>query len=492
MGQSNEIKVFGKKMWIIGSIAVSGICWFFANELSGDFGWLMWVAPVAVIFCSFYVSGKITFLIAFIAYFIGRLSWFSYLVSVVTVVPTILFLIVLSLIFALIAVANRTILLSTKAWYSIFTIPVLFTAFELLLMKFSPDGTAGSIAYSQSNYLPVIQIASITGILGITFLVTLIPSAIATFWYFKKEGNKVQFVLSVSGLILGFVILFGIIRISKNEDREKLIVGLAVLDEKFHDITDRPDFKKEKLAMELYAKQIIGLAAQGAKMVVLPERAININKETEKEIVTTLCKTAKQNQVFIIMGYTNFTTDIARNSDLVIDENGNVVVNYNKVHLIKGLEDQFKIGDKIGLFSFGETVAGTAICKDLDFPDYINKYRDVTLMAVPAWDFVVDGWLHSRMAVLRGVENGFYEIRTARQGRLTINDVYGRVTYEADCSDGKGITLLGSISLLRLNTFYSRFGNWFGLLNLAGAAFLLAQVILKKDKIVSTIGPNKT
>jgi len=34
------------------------------------------------------------------------------------------------------------------------------------------------------------------------------------------------------------------------------------------------------------------------------------------------------------------------------------------------------------------------------------------------------------MAILRGVENGFSEIRTARQGRLTISDYTGKVNFE--------------------------------------------------------------
>jgi hypothetical protein len=36
------------------------------------------------------------------------------------------------------------------------------------------------------------------------------------------------------------------------------------------------------------------------------------------------------------------------------------------------------------------------------------------------------------MAILRGVENGFSEIRTARQGRLTISDCYGKIINEAE------------------------------------------------------------
>jgi apolipoprotein N-acyltransferase len=82
------------------------------------------------------------------------------------------------------------------------------------------------------------------------------------------------------------------------------------------------------------------------------------------------------------------------------------------------------------------------------------------------------------MAVLRGVENGFSEVRKARQGRLTISDCYGRAKYETSCAQGQSASLIGEVSLQKRNTFYSQFGEWFGILNLIGAIFFLLKAIL--------------
>jgi len=84
------------------------------------------------------------------------------------------------------------------------------------------------------------------------------------------------------------------------------------------------------------------------------------------------------------------------------------------------------------------------------------------------------------MAVLRGVENGFSEIRTARQGRLTISDCYGRVTSEANSSNGGRTTLIGEVSLQKRNTIYTRFGEWFGTFNLIAAACII--LLARKNK----------
>jgi apolipoprotein N-acyltransferase len=86
------------------------------------------------------------------------------------------------------------------------------------------------------------------------------------------------------------------------------------------------------------------------------------------------------------------------------------------------------------------------------------------------------------MAVLRGVENGFSEVRTARQGRLTISDCYGRVTAEATCAVGKNTILLGDLPLKKMSTIYRQTGNLFGILNLIAAGYFVLLIIMKAKK----------
>lgn len=463
--------LFTKRIFVIAGIIFSGLCWYFSYGLNGNYWYLLWLAPIPLLIISLQTTGKMTFIISFIAYLIGRLSWATYLISVATVIPAIIFTLALPLIFALIMVLTRRTIIKTSSWYSIFAFPVFFTIFEFLLIKFSPDGTAASIAYSQLNCLPIIQIASATGILGITFLVTFIPSAIAISWYYRREKIKFRPAISVSVVIIVTVFLFGILRLNYASQKTAVKVGLAVLDEKFHYITNHPDYEKEIQTAEYYAQEISRLASQGAQLVVLPERAININKETDSTVMHILTSVAKQNHVVIITGYTNFKNVPERNSALVIDADGNATTDYNKVHLVAGLENQFTPGEQIGLFTFNGMQSGVAVCKDLDFPGYIKKYgtANITVLYIPAWDFVADDWLHSRMAVLRGVENGFSEARTARQGRLTISDCYGRVSSEANSANGVRATLIGNVSLQKADTIYTHFGDWFGIVNLIAA-----------------------
>jgi apolipoprotein N-acyltransferase len=104
-------------------------------------------------------------------------------------------------------------------------------------------------------------------------------------------------------------------------------------------------------------------------------------------------------------------------------------------------------------------------------------------MYVPAWDFIKDGWLHSRMAILRGVENGNAIVRTARQGELTISDHKGKVLYEASSTNNKAAGLIGKFPLIATKTFYSTLGDWFGyLMGITAIIFIFQAVKNRKGK----------
>ncbi len=362
------------KKWIAPSFILSGICWYLSCGLNGDSWFLLWLAPIPVLTVALNLSGRKAFSISFLAYLIGRMSWFSYLITVATIIPAIIFTLLLPLIFGLIVTGTRWIVMKTKFRTGIFAFPVFFTAYEFLLILFSADGSAGSIAYSQANFLPVIQIASITGILGITFVVTLIPSIVSVGWYHHKEKNLFNMALVLAIGLTFLVCLYGIVRINGKNGIKSITAGLVVLDESHHYVTDHPVLKDELNTVAIYTDSITRLAQKGAKLAVLPERAFNVNAETESVLMQMLENAARKNHIYIITGYTNFKNKPSRNSALVIDTAGHIICEYNKVHLVTGFERQFAPGNETGLFTLDGLKAGTAICKDLDFPAHLRKY----------------------------------------------------------------------------------------------------------------------
>jgi apolipoprotein N-acyltransferase len=141
---------------------------------------------------------------------------------------------------------------------------------------------------------------------------------------------------------------------------------------------------------------------------------------------------------------------------------GGALTTYAKQHLIPGLEDWITPGDA-DLIVGGRF--GVAICKDLDFPALVRRYRSAgaVVMLAPALDFTSDGWLHSRMALVRGVESGLTVVRAAAYGRLTVTDPRGRVLGEARAGNAE---LLVTMPASARATVYTRTGDWFPVLAL--------------------------
>jgi apolipoprotein N-acyltransferase len=468
------------------SVLISGLCFYFGFSLDGNLGWLMWIAPVPVLFISLQVKAGETFLLAFIAYLIGKLSWFSYLLNVLPKPLAILYTLIIPVFFALIVLASRKIQNLTQNSFSVLAFPILFTSYEYLLFILSPDGTATSIAYTQSNYLPIIQIASLTGILGISFLLSFVPAVIARIWYNLKQKKNNAVLLSMLSIVLAVTFIYGLMRLREPQKGKSQELGLSVIDESAYKGVYQHEAGKEMQLTDLYLQEAGRLAESGARIVVLPEKAIVVNDSTCDFILQRFARLAANRHIQIILGGTKQKTGFYLNNAWVISDRGIILADYQKVNLFEGeVLDGCKPGNKISVFRADTLNEGVAICKDMDFQQFILGYskKSPAVLFVPAWDFVQDGWLHARMAILRSVEGGFPLVRNARQGRLTLSDWHGMVVAEANSEPGTQTDLRGELSFESHPTIYARAGDWFGTICLfASAGFFFFAYSRRKIK----------
>lgn len=135
------------------------------------------------------------------------------------------------------------------------------------------------------------------------------------------------------------------------------------------------------------------------------------------------------------------------------------VETYAKRHPLRPLETEVP-GRKPGLLGNGYA---TQICKDMDFPGSVRgtASHGVRLMIVPAKDFGRDGWIHARMAIMRGVENGFAVLRSAFNGLETISDAQGRVLAAAATGRTGMVAVSADVPLGPGPTLYTRMGDAF-------------------------------
>ncbi len=439
---------------------LSGMLLYFAIGISGNYGFLLWLAPLPLIIVSFQSTGRVTFLCAFIAGLIGRLSWVPFLLVLMPPIPVIVITVLPAALFGFYLFLNQWIVLKSQSVWAVFAYPVIVTAFEFIVFNNPVDGTAGSMAYTQSNYLAVIQIASITGIWGIVFITSLLPAAVALVWYFKDNRGKQKLTLAMSSVVLFGVIVFGMIRQHTTPSHTEVTVGITAVSEVLYGDMSQPGRAQEQI-IKSYVEQISTLAKQGATYVLFPEKVIQVPVSKKDSLLSVLKLSAAQSNVTIIGGLAVKKDSTRQNLVEFISSDG-TVQEYKKRFHVKNFERNFERGTKVGMLEGTPFAGGMAICKDMDFPPWLRNYQHVDLLFVPAWDFVQDGWLHSRMAVLRGVENGYTIVRAGRQGRLTVSDYRGKIIAEANCEKGAATYLLAQVPVYHVDTLYSTWGDWFG------------------------------
>ncbi|MGH4118028.1 hypothetical protein [Clostridium sp.] len=118
----------------------------------------------------------------------------------------------LSIVFYLPFFIDRVIEPKIKGFKSTFILPFAGVAIEYALSIVSPYGTWGSLAYTQYGNLPLMQLASVTGIWGISFMLYWFYSYASWIWLNEFNINKIKKGTAIFISVFTLIMLFGGLR----------------------------------------------------------------------------------------------------------------------------------------------------------------------------------------------------------------------------------------------------------------------------------------
>ncbi len=422
-------------MWGFVAALVSGALMAVGRD-TGQFGWLMLIAPVPLMTWSLRSErGWSVFGLALSAgiageagpmLFYGRILPLIYGVAVWQ-----------GLLFALGVVFMRALYWRGRPAAAIIGYAAMTAATEYLYGLVSPNGSFGALGYDLVEVLPLLQAASLGGMAGLSFLAAIIPAglSVAILQPRQRLAWTVWAVPVTAALAFGGWSLWqpagSTVRVALASDDR--FAGRAE-----HDATINGE------AVPEFAKAIAGTHAQ---IAVLPEKMFAPTPD--------FGPAAHASGGPVVAGVDAPDGSRRRNLAAVYMPDGPLLT-YGKQHMVPGLEREYVPGREpltTGRF-------GVAICKDMDFADTIRAYgrRDIGLMLVPAWDFNADRYLHGRMAVVRAVENGFALARTASDGLMTVADSHGRIVAEGWSRRGPAV-VTADVPLGTGHTLYSQVGD---------------------------------
>lgn len=349
--------------------------------------------------------------------------------------------------------------------------PVIWTGIEYGSSLVSPNGTVGSLAYTQVGAPILIQSASLFGIWSVTFLLCLVANGGALA---LRNRQKSLPILTAVAAIFVLNILFGAVRLHQHTSTTTH-VAVAAKDQQAQ------RFESTEAAWlaitTAYANGVNKLAKTNPDVttVVLPEKIAILETAWRSAVLKPLADAARNNSVRIVAGFEDDSAE--RNIAITFEPDGTSSL-YTKRHLL-GAEQDLTPGDQPGILPGG---AAVVICKDMDFPRMMraDAQHHIGILFVPAADFSVDRWMHSRIAVMRGVEGDYSVARAARKGDIQVSDNRGRILTNA-ASSQTFVSRTANAPVGTGKTIYIAIGDVFAWACLA-ATLVLAALVIRRPR----------
>ena len=451
---------------------------FFGSLGLGDLWPLAWVAPLPILWLAFGRARTLTVsFAAFAAYAIGSTNLLQAYAGLLPLPTLIIAIGAPAILFTLSVLAARFVAARVDPLAGVFVCATVWTALGYL-GSFGPDGTAANIAYSQVSAPMLIQSASLFGLWSVAFLIAFVPASIAL----ALRRRRVL----PAALGIGLFALNAAYGAYVFAQPAGLTLRVGLIDsDRLGSAAFADDGAIARAAIDAYDNQALKMARDGVRLVVYPEKLAIVEEPWRAQAAAKLAATAKTLNATLVAGFDNRDGPTRENIAWVFPPDGGAPKIYSKRHMVPGLEHAFRPGNAPLTLS---NHIGIEICRDMDFNRMLRKdsREHADVMAVPAWDFDADAYLHGNMAVMRDVENGFAMARSARNGLLTLSDAQGRVIALRRTSNDGFTTLVGDLprGTNTGNTLYDRIDDAFAWLCVAAGTILLLLGFFPRKKAV--------
>jgi apolipoprotein N-acyltransferase len=477
---------------------------------------LAWGALVPLLSATAGVSPKTSFKFGFLTGFIAYIGIFYWLNIVMTTYGKLPLVVSFSLTLVMAAylalyVASAVALARLGEERGIplaLGLPVFWVALELLRAWLLTGFPWATLGYTQYRTLPLIQIADITGVYGVSFLLVL--GNVALFRMARgisgKEGSR--YPLALCGMLVVLLAScagYGFIRLNGEEGGKKVKVALAQGNIP-QDIKWNPAFQEETVA--IYERLSRQSAGGNYDLIVWPESSLPFFFEREPVYSARVSNLAKELNSSLIVSSPALEKGVMKdsyyNSAFLIDSDGRTLARADKMHLVpfgeyvplaKLLPFVNKMVEGIGDFSPGEKITplparfgkvGMLVCFEGIFPEISREYvaKGATLLV----NITNDAWFgrssapyqHLSMTVFRAVENRVPLVRAANTGITAIIDSRGHIVRMSGLFHEALLT--GEIRTGSQATFYTRFGDVFAWGCVVAALAGLTAIIKRRGK----------
>lgn len=403
-----------------------------------------------------------------------------------------------------------SLIMNRLRWPVTLIAPPLWVAIEFIRSNLSFLAIPWALlGYSQHDNTAIIQMASVTSVYGISCLIVLVNAAIGevAVWAINRlrrdvvpmpSSNRLFFSIVATIIAVIIVYLWGNHQVKMFNEYTKQVLTASLIQGNIPQNEKWDSDFREKI-MERYRKLTIRASTEHPDIVIWPESATPGYLRNDPSLYLAVRDIIREAGVPILLGsssHPKILRDRKLNprpkvSALLLDKNGRILSEYNKMRLLPfgeylPLEGRFpwpwwlvpKSGSFVAgtyprVFELMEYRFGVVICWENLFADIFRKFtqRGVQFMV----NLTNEAWFGKTeasrqilaMSVFRAVENRISLLRAANTGISCIIDPLGRIQEKVIDEEGNDMMVTGiltaSVPEPWGSTFYTRYGDVFAI-----------------------------
>ncbi|MFQ5645884.1 MAG: apolipoprotein N-acyltransferase [bacterium] len=423
-------------------------------------------------------------------FYLGNIFWVSYSMEHYGGLPKIVSWSILFILCCYLALyfgfftwgLNRLSAKSRLVWVA----PFYWVALEYVRTYLLSGFPWSLIGYSQYKYIPLIQIADITGVYGLSFIVMSVAvslAKIASLYPEIKSSHLLRY-----GLVPVFLLIaglsYGYYRINHLKFPEKIRVGV-IQGNVDQGVKWNPSFQQKTI--DRYARLSRKAAGKTTRLIVWPETAAPFYFQSNEKFARQVTKLAKEIKTPLLFGAPAFVMKKGdyqqQNSAFLLSSEGVLIGKSDKIHLVPFGEyvplswlfkpfgslvaevGDFSPGDRPHPLQLGNKRLGVVICFEVIFPDLVRRFfkngaHFLVNITNDAWFGHTDAsYQHYSMVTFRAVENHAGVARSANTGISGFIDPLGRNISSTDIF----VTTeqAADLPVSREKTVYTRYGDIF-------------------------------
>lgn len=367
------------------------------------------------------------------------------------------------------------------------------------------------LAHTQYRYLPVIQVADLTGVYGISFLVVMVGQLLSELpdVVRRRPGStpapRWLGRAALTALVLALTLAYGWWRLAEPAGGERLRVAVVQANALARNNMPAAEQVEHLRAYDTLTREV---ARQQPELIVWPSSSLPGPIQLPF-IRYTVVRLAREAGVHLLVGgaggdklaptrngFLPFS-----NSEFLFAPTGLPQGQYNKTRLtpfteyvpLRGtvpwprwlttLKDSFVPGTEYTLFRLPRARFGAPICWENTFPDVFRRFvRDGAQFMVSVTNEGFFGRTSApyqtlAMNVFRAVENRVAVVRAATTGVSAVIEPNGRISGRITGPDGQDTFVAGflvrDVPLARARTFYTLYGDVFAYAAVAVSVLML-------------------